>query len=45
MAVNGNAVRTKVSAHYRQGGHKSRVVVKRGSTVNTLGGAVEQLAI
>ena len=38
--LNGDAVRTKVSVHYRQGGHKSGVVVKKGSTENTLGGAV-----
>ena len=28
-----NAVGTKVSGHYREGGHSSGVTIKRGSTV------------
>ena len=28
-----NAVGTKVSGHYREGGHSSEVAIKRGSTV------------
>ena len=32
--LNGNAVGTKVSVRHRQGGHSSKVVVKRGSTVH-----------
>ena len=31
--LNGNTVRTKVSVRYRQGGRKSAVAVKRGSTI------------
>ena len=31
--LNGDAVGTKVSVRYRQGGRESGVVVKRGSTV------------
>ena len=34
--MNGDAVGTKVSVRYRQGGCKPGVAVKRGSTVNTL---------
>ena len=31
--LNSDAIRTKVSGHYREGGHSSGVVIKRGSTV------------
>ena len=31
--LNGDAVGTKVSGRYRQGGHSSEVVVKKGSTI------------
>ena len=31
-----NAVGTKVSGHYREGGHSSGVAIKRGSTVYLL---------
>ena len=33
--LNGHAVRTEVSVHYRQDGRTLEVVVKRGSTVLT----------
>ena len=32
--LNGDAVGTMVSGHYRRGGRSSEVVVKRGSTVH-----------
>ena len=34
--LNGDAVGTKVSVRYREGGRSSEVVVKRGSTVSEL---------